>query len=284
MAAGPAEDATAVESPEAFGTEAAHQAQWAANALTDHELECFRRDGFIRLPPVPAELINRAADAAHELLAQKEASADGRTKLTGLVGRDVPSGDAFLDLVDCPTSFPKVVGIMGWNIQLFQSNVDLSPPNPGKIPESLHRLGFHQDNNRMGQRRKDWRGPDVDVDEPTLGGDLGTPVHTHPMMSVKIIYFLEDCPPGTSSLFLLPGSHKAITPEGMEKPTVYDEEPDTSRPLELPIGAIELVGKKGEAVLFDRRCFHAASPNLHALGGPSRLIAFYAYSYRWLRP
>jgi ectoine hydroxylase-related dioxygenase (phytanoyl-CoA dioxygenase family) len=45
------------------------------------------------------------------------------------------------------------------------------------------------------------------------------------------------------------------------------------------------VGKKGDAVLFDRRCFHAASPNLHAdPSGPSRLIAFYAYSYRWLRP
>ena len=34
-AAGPVEDATAVESPEAFGTEAAHQAQWAANANRD---------------------------------------------------------------------------------------------------------------------------------------------------------------------------------------------------------------------------------------------------------
>ena len=100
-------------------------------------------------------------------------------------------------------------------------------------------LGWHQDNNRMGQRRTDWRGPDVDVDEPTLGGDLGTPVHLHPMMSVKIIYFLEDCPSGTSNLWLLPGSHTALTPPDEIYPIVYDDDDDDhdneDRPLKLPM-------------------------------------------------
>lgn len=255
------------------------QSQWAAHALTQVEWDAFDRDGFLLLPPVPSALIDRASAAAKQLVDQQARSGDGRTKITGLIGRDVPDGAAFLDLMDCPTTFPKVVGIMGWNIQLLQTNVDFSPPNPANIPgpRAGKTLGFHQDNNRMGQRRKDWRGPSVQVDEPTVGGDLGTAVHTHPMMSVKIIYFLEDCPPGTSNLYLLPGSHNALPPPGEIYPIVYDKSAEVSQ-LKLPIGAIELVGKKGEAVLFDRRCFHAASPNLHADtdSGPSRLIAFYA--------
>ena len=268
-----------VDAEQAALAERHQQSQWAEHALTDEEWDTFQRDGVLYLPPVPNDLIDRASAAAQHLVADKASSGDGRTKITGLIGRDVPDGAAFLDLMDCPTTFPKVVGIMGWNIQLLQTNVDFSPPNPTAIPGPLAEktLGWHQDNNRMGQRRKDWRGPSVEVDEPTIGGDLGTPVHTHPMMSVKIIYFLEDCPPGASNLYLLPGSHTALPPPGEINPIVYDPEAGASQ-LKLPIGAIELVGKKGEAVLFDRRCFHAASPNLHSYtaSGPSRLIAFYA--------
>ena len=39
--------------------------------------------------------------------------------LHDLVGRD----DAFLDLLDCPTTFPKVFGLLGWNIQLFHTQL-----------------------------------------------------------------------------------------------------------------------------------------------------------------
>ena len=45
--------------------------------------------------------------AAHQLVAEKASSGDGRTKITGLIGREVPDGEAFMDLVDCPTTFPK---------------------------------------------------------------------------------------------------------------------------------------------------------------------------------
>ena len=34
----------------------------------------------------------------------------------------------------------------------------------------------------------------------------------------------------------------------------------------------------------DRRCYHAGSPNLHPPDGPTRYVAFYGFSYRWLRP
>ena len=89
------------------GSEQRQQAEWAANALTDAEWESFQRDGYRRLPPVPPALIGRASAAAHQLVAEKASSGDGRTKITGLIGREVPDGEAFMDLVDCPTTFPK---------------------------------------------------------------------------------------------------------------------------------------------------------------------------------
>jgi hypothetical protein len=89
------------------GSEQRQQAEWAANALTDAEWESFQRDGYLRLPPVPPALIGRASAAAHQLVAEKASSGDGRTKITGLIGREVPDGEAFMDLVDCPTTFPK---------------------------------------------------------------------------------------------------------------------------------------------------------------------------------
>ena len=46
--------------------------------------------------------------------------------LHDLVGRD----DVFLDLLDCPTTFPKVFGLLGWNIQLFHTQLIVTPPAP----------------------------------------------------------------------------------------------------------------------------------------------------------
>ena len=37
----------------------------------------------------------------------------------------------------------------------------------------------------------------------------------------------------------------------------------------------------GSAVIFDRRLWHAASPNY---GNHARKVLFYGYAYRWIRP
>ena len=54
--------------------------------------------------------------------------------------------------------------------------------------------------------------------------------------------------PGTSNLYLLPGSHKALAPPGEIYPIIYDDSTTTTGgvkdgALDVPIGAVELVGR-----------------------------------------
>ena len=48
----------------------------------------------------------------------------------------------------------------------------------------------------------------------------------------------------------------------------------------MPEDALATQVKPGDALFFDRRLFHAASPNLSDV---ERRVLFYGYSYRWLR-
>ena len=68
-----------------------------------------------------------------------------RLNLHGLMGRD----PAFLELVDLHSTFPKILGIMGFNIQLFHTQLVVTPPDPGGPSAERKKLSFHQDNNRM---------------------------------------------------------------------------------------------------------------------------------------
>jgi ectoine hydroxylase-related dioxygenase (phytanoyl-CoA dioxygenase family) len=48
-----------------------------------------------------------------------------------------------------------------------------------------------------------------------------------------------------------------------------------------PDGAIEITAAAGDAIVFDRRLWHAASTNR---SDTTRVFLTYGYSYRWLRP
>ena len=65
------------------------------------------------------------------------------------------------------------------------------------------------------------------------------------------------------NLAVVPGSH-------------LGSRPDASG-TESPAGAIEIIADAGDAVLFDRRLWHAASTNS---SDRTRLIVTYCYSYR----
>ena len=53
-----------------------------------------------------------------------------------------------------------------------------------------------------------------------------------------------------------------------------------TRSNRMPEGALATQVKPGDALFFDRRLFHAASPNI---SDAERRVLFYGYSYRWLR-
>lgn len=218
-----------------------------AHRLTEDERDAFERDGYLVLRGVvPDETRSRLLHVAQriddEFRAQPGVTAHHVLNRHDLVEVD----DVFLDLVDLPTVFPKVFGILGWNIQLFHTQLVVTPPTHPDAPTGGY--GWHQDNNRM----------NIDFETPP----------PHPRVSVKIGYFLTDLPrPGMGNLCVVAGSHLWGRPE--------------VAPFEQPDGATEITAAAGDAVLFDRRVWHSASTNK---SDTTRVFLTYGYSYRWLRP
>lgn len=122
----------------------------------------------------------------------------------------------------------------------------MTPPSHPDAPAGAY--AWHQDNNRM----------NLDFETPP----------PHPRVSVKVGYFLTDLPrAGMGNLSVVPGSHQWGRPDhGL---------------LDTPDGAVEVTAGAGDAIVFDRRLWHAASTNR---SGVTRVFVTYGYAYRWLRP
>jgi Phytanoyl-CoA dioxygenase (PhyH) len=224
----------------------ARSSAWTEHLLRDDERATFERDGYLMVPGAlgPTE-VTQLLQVADVLDAEHRAAPDVTEFHTlnrhDLVGLD----DAFLDLVDLPATFPKVWGILGWHIQVFHTQLLVTPPAPAHAVAGAY--GWHQDNNRM----------NLDID-----------TQPQPRISVKVGYFLTDLPaPGMGNLCVVPGSHlrgRPAIPSG-----------------EQPEAALEVVASAGDAIIFDRRLWHSASTNLSST---TRVFVTVGYSHRWLRP
>lgn len=208
--------------------------------LAPVERQCFEADGYVLLPRVLDAATLERLRAAAERLDAAYRRRPGINRHAVLNRHDlIGAADVFLDLIDWPATFPKVVDLLGWNIQLFHTQLVVTPPAHPDAPRGGY--AWHQDNNRMNR-------------------ELGPP--PHPMISVKVAYFLSDCPePGMGNLCVHPGSHSA--------------------PAAPPGPGVEVCAAAGDALVFDRRLWHAASTNHSPV---TRVVCFYGYSYRWLRP
>ena len=216
------------------------------HVLTEDESLQFETDGYL---VVPNALDETTRLRLIELTDRIDAIERPRLEL-GEMGRlhhrDFLQDDPlFLDLLDWPTTFPKVWGILGWHIQLYLHHLNVTPPEPK--PAVLPPLEWHQDSGRV----------NVEME--------GNP---RPRLSVKVAYFLTDTrAERCGNFYVIPGSHLVN---------------DINRPAEgEPAGAIPIEVPAGTAVLFDRRLFHSKSPNY---ADEPRKAIFYGYSYRWLRP
>ena len=167
--------------------------------LTDQEREAFDRDGYFIVPDVlSADQLSRL-NAAVDRIDAEERAANGRSpyetqNILDFIGRD----EAFLELLDYTPVFPKVWGILGWNIQLYHSHTIITPPRaPGEeMPKK--RLNWHQDSGR-------------------LNFELET--NPQPRISLKVAYFLTDCSvPGRANLYVIPGSHNTNKPASLDDP------------------------------------------------------------------
>lgn len=226
------------------------------HCLTRPEWEHFEAKGYLIVEDVLATKdlarVTRAVDTVYERKRAKDNTASpmaggppGLFSQTDFIKED----DAFLDMIDWPRTFPKIWGILGWNIYLYHAHVDVTPPVPAAGGDAQQRAyrAWHQDSMRVNDEIE---------------------CHPRPRLSVKIAIFLTDTSqPDCGNMWVCPGSH--LSDELVIPPGQVD-----------PPGAIPIAGQPGTAIIFDRRLWHSRSLNTSAI---TRKGVFLGYSYRWMQ-
>jgi ectoine hydroxylase len=217
--------------------------------VTQLQRVTFERDGLLHLraalTPQEVSGLNEAVERvwrAHRDRAPVRGAEP--LHLLAFVGLD----ETFLSLLDHPATLPIVGEVLGWNIFVYHCHLDVHPP---ESPDPEPRWMWHQDGGRQ---------------------NLDLETEPRPRMSVKVAYFLSDCgEPDRGNLRVIPGSHRRNTlprPDGDIAPAD-------------PAGAVPVLARSGDAVIFDRRLWHMRSRNLSDV---TRRALFVAYTYRWVRP
>jgi ectoine hydroxylase-related dioxygenase (phytanoyl-CoA dioxygenase family) len=217
--------------------------------MTSEQRTRFERDGYLVVPAVlDEEEVARYASAVdrlydHQAQANK-LGANGSMHLLSAVDQ-CPSLAA---LVDHPNVFGLVWSILGWNVHVYHSHIDV---HPQVLADRPYRFEWHQDGGRQNR--------ELETDP-------------RPRMSVKLAYWLSDVSePGRGNFKVVPGSHLT---------NWLDGPPRRDMPWPEPSGAIEVTANAGDVVFFDRRIWHARSDNHSSV---IRKAAFFGYTYRWVR-
>jgi ectoine hydroxylase-related dioxygenase (phytanoyl-CoA dioxygenase family) len=218
------------------------------NLITDEQRQFFEEQGYLIVEDaVPMEMVGELETCLDRIHAERIAaghSPHADMFVPNFVGRD----PAFIELLDWHRTFPLVWGILGWNLYLYHSHCGVTPPPAPGAEMKPRTLGWHQDSGRV----------NVEMES-----------HPRPRLSLKVAYWLSDVSePGRGNFYVLPGSHLH---DRLERPTDGVSNPD---------GAMPVCCRPGDAVLFDRRLWHARSDNSSQV---TRKVLFYGYGYRWIR-
>ena len=217
--------------------------------LNPDQKEFFEANGYFivenALEPAQIAHFTRVIDALDAAVRREEKlDAGAFVQVRNAIARE----HALLELLEWPTSFPLVAELMGPSLQLNTSHVMVRPPQPAGTPASFKASDWHRD-----------------------GCEEVHAVHgTYPWIYTKIGYFLTDLSsPGMGNLRVVPGSHKRAV------------RPHTSNPGCDPDGAIEVLTRPGDAVIFQQRLWHSVGPNFSTT---ARKNIYMGYSYRWVKP
>lgn len=217
-----------------------------AHRLSDTERTFFETNGYLIVENAIDDKLSSRLLAAVDRVDARERSADLQGKLLS-VPDIIQEDDAFVELSTQTTTFPKVWGILGWNIYLYHSHLDVTPTE-NAIAQNWS-VAWHQDSMRVNDEIES---------------------NPRPRLSLKIGYYLSDVSqPGRGNTLVVPGSH-------------LNNEIDCEADGESnPAGAEPLCVPAGSAVLLDRRIWHSRSANSSDI---ARKVVWLGYSYRWLRP
>lgn len=214
--------------------------------LTPEQRSFFETNGYLIVEnAIPPSLLERLIAVADRVDARERTPAMAGKLLS--LSNVVPEDPAMLELLDLPTTFPKVWGILGWNIYLYHSHLDVTPTENAKAQNWS--VAWHQDSMRVNDEIES---------------------NPRPRLSLKVGYYLTDVSqPGRGNTLLVPGTQLS---NEIEVPQDGSSNPEGSIPLCVP---------PGSALLLDRRTWHSRSANQSEL---TRKVIWYGYSYRWLRP
>lgn len=220
----------------------------ATTPMTAEQRAQFDRDGYLVIPGAlsasEVELYTAVIDRVYAAeQAGERLSAEGAMHL--LCG--VNSAPDTVSLIDHPATFPFVWSILGWNIHIYHSHLDVHPPIRIEKP---YRYEWHQDGGRQNRELET------------------TP---RPRLSVKLAYWLSDVSvQGRGNFKVVPGSHLTNRIDGPPRRDVVWPEPE---------GSIEVCANPGDVVFFDRRLWHTRTNNYSDI---TRKAMFYAYTHRWI--
>ena len=210
--------------------------------MTAEERDRFDRDGYLVIRSVLDE--EEIATARDAILRFRE-----KVGATGALHElsAVTACPELAFLLDHPRAFRYIWSLLGWNIHVYHSHIDVHPRINERKPDWWH---WHQDGGRQNR--------ELETDP-------------RPQMSVKLAYWLSDVSEtGRGNFTVLPGSHQTNWLPGP---------PKRDLPWPAPVGATQITANAGDLVVFDRRLWHARSDNYSAI---TRVGAFFGYTYRWV--
>lgn len=157
-------------------------------------------------------------------------------------------------LIDHPKMLPLITDVIGYNIQLRTSHLDVRPPMQ---PErAIAPLGSKES-------FFPWHSDAPNFGWPTVDGVI-------PFMEMKVGYYLTDLTQHNSgAICVVRGSHRRA------------QRDDAGNLIIDPKDIVEVNVKPGTAMVWRTALLHCVTPNL---SDHARKCLYYGYSYRWIRP
>ena len=224
-------------------------------AITGQQQKQFDEDGFILIEnALSPEHVSRLIDVVDERDAACRKSQGASPEVAYQIRNAITHHDELFQMINYPDLFPLVVDVMGVNIQLRTSHVDVRPPMKDYAEQELGVRGsffpWHSDGPNFGY--------------PITNGAV-------PFFEVKIGYYLTDLTERNSgAICVVRGSHK-VSPKKIHAPDYQID----------PGDVVEVNAKPGTAMLWRTALWHCLTPNL---SHHTRKCLYYGYNYRWMRP
>jgi ectoine hydroxylase-related dioxygenase (phytanoyl-CoA dioxygenase family) len=219
----------------------------AVTAMTPEQRDQFERDGYLVIREALSEReVSFYTDAIDQVYEAEQAAGNVPPGSAMHQLSAVANCPAAVGLIDHPSTFPLVWSMLGWNVHIYHSHLDVHPPIRTAPP---YRFDWHQD-----------------------GGRQNRELETDPRarLSVKLAFWLSDVSEtGRGNFKVTPGSHLINRIDGPPRRDVEWPEPE---------GSIEVCANPGDAVFFDRRLWHTRTNNYSNI---TRKGMFFAYSHRW---